>query len=102
MTNTQTRKWTREEIATLLTCNPGFRQRALLKLYSKQTQDEQTQAVVNKSNNVGFRSCDAKFLTSLAKFCIRTNSLSNKQDAALLKKLPRYVGQLCDIANGKR
>lgn len=97
-----TRKWTRQEIALLIDSNPEFRKRALLKLYSRQTADEQNTGTVNRQNGRGFRSCDARILTSLSKFCESRRFLTTKQDAILLRKLPVYTGQLTDIANFKR
>ena len=96
------KKWSKEVIANALAGNREFRMRALLKLYSRQTADEQIQQTVSHNNGKGFRSCDARFLTSLSESAIKYNRLTDKQDAVLARKIKVYAGQLTDISNGKR
>jgi hypothetical protein len=96
------KKWSKEVIAKALVSNREFRMRALIKLYSRQTADEQVQENVTHNNGKGFRTCDARFLTSLSKSAIRYKRLTDKQDAVLARKIMVYTAQLTDISNGKR
>ena len=91
----------REQIAQILFASDANLIKGLLRIYSHQTQDEKITASVNRTNGKGFRSCEAQFLTSLAKQAERKGTLSPKQMEILRKKMPVYVGQLTNFANGK-
>jgi hypothetical protein len=91
----------REQIEQILFASDTNLIKGLLRIYSHQTMDEQKSATVNRTNGKGFRSCEAQFLTSLAKQAERKGTLSSKQIDILRKKMPVYVGQLTNFANGK-
>ena len=91
----------REEIGQILMASDANLIKGLLRIYSHQTADEQKTATVNRNNGKGFRSCDSIILTSLAQQAQRKCTLSPKQMAILKKKMPVYVGQLTNFANGK-
>ena len=91
----------REQIAQILFASDANLIKGLLRIYSHQTMDEQKTGTVNRNNGKGFRSCEAKFLTSLAQQAERKGTLSPKQMDILRKKMPVYVGQLTNFANGK-
>ena len=91
----------REQIQSMLMSSDASLIRGLLRIYANQTMDEQKSASVNRNNGIGFRSCDARILTSLAQQAQRKGSLSIKQLDLLRRKMPVYVGQLTNFTNGK-
>lgn len=91
----------RDQIHNMLMSSDASLIRGLLRIYAHQTMDEQKSATVNRSNGIGFRSCDARILTSLAQQAQRKGRLSIKQLDLLRRKMPVYVGQLTNFANGK-
>lgn len=91
----------REQIEQILFASDANLVKGLLRIYAHQTSDEQRTATVNRNNGKGFRSCEAKFLTSLAQQAEGKGTLSPKQMDILRKKMPVYVGQLTNYANGK-
>ena len=68
--------------------------RGLLAIFKNQTADEQCGANVKYDNAMGFRCVDAHILTSFAGQLQRRGGLSEKQNALLFKKMPRYARQL--------
>ena len=93
------RVWTEEEIKNLIQTNDTVLYRALLKLYSYQTATEQEYGETTNKNGVGFNSFDAEFLTSVSEFLKRRSYLTDKQKAAVRKRLKKYNRQLTAIAN---
>lgn len=77
-------------------CEDGrrWRTRALVRLLAEQTADEQASEATSMNNGVGFTSTDAPFATSLAKRVGLNLSLTENQDKAARKMLPKYAGQL--------
>jgi hypothetical protein len=74
--------------------------RALLFMYARQTQDEQSSQQTSHSNGIGFTGVDAEFLSSVAQKCIKyKNDISPKQFIYVRKKLVKYSGQLVEFAN---
>ena len=93
------RVWTEDEIRHLIQTNDEVLYNGLKKLYACQTADEQEAGTTKVHNGKGFNSVDAKFLTSVSQFLIRTGFLTAKQKAAVRKKLVKYNKQLTAIAN---
>ncbi len=93
------RVWTEEEIRHLIQTNDEVLYDGLRKLYECQTADEKSSASTRVQNGKGFNSVDAKFLTSVSQFLIRTGFLTPKQKAVVRKKLVKYNKQLTAIAN---
>lgn len=77
--------------------NPRTAKFALSVIYKKQTADEKESKDVKHHNGVGFRSCDAEFLSSLAERLNKTGDLSERQMKWLLKKMPVYAAQFVSI-----
>lgn len=74
--------------------------RALIFMYARQTQDEQSQLVTSHTNGIGFTGVDAFFLSSVAEKCIKYHvDISPKQFLYVRKKLVKYSGQLVEFAN---
>ena len=76
--------------------------RALMVVYSFQTDTEKIKEQTSVHNTVGFTGCDAEFLTSLAKQYERRGSLSDKQMKILYKVMPKYWRQLIDASNREK
>lgn len=85
-------------------------QRALLRLYSFQTEDEQAGAATQRVNARGFSKADAEYLTKAAKWVIKTAAdqgvdpfatlvISADQFRVLRVRLNPYANQLADYAN---
>lgn len=77
-----------------LSTDAAWALKALVKIYNLQTADEKASGTTNNLNNVGFSGCDAVILSSFATQFLKRNTLSNKQMALLLKKMPRYHNQV--------
>lgn len=84
------------QLKNKLATEPEWAQHALNVVYGNQNADERFEANVKRHNNVGFTQADCRFLTSLAKQLLYKGSLSDKQNDVLLKKMPKYAGQVFD------
>lgn len=93
------RVWSQEEIKNLIQTNDEVLYRALKKLYSKQTSEEQRKGDTVVNNNVGFNGADAKFLSSTAEFLKKAGFLTPKQKVVVRKKMVKYTKQLTRLAN---
>ena len=93
------RTWTKDEIKALINSNDVFMARCLVKIYDRQTADEQNAETTCHSNGVGFSGAHANFGTILAKAMIKWGSLKGGQISAGRKIALRYTRQLADIAN---
>jgi len=71
--------WNRDTISELLIRNETAVERAILKLYSFQTNEEQRIGDTREYNNVGFTGVDAAIFSSFAKQLLRGHKLSNRQ-----------------------
>ena len=68
--------------------------RGLTRIYEKQTLTEKAAQNTSELNGVGFSGADAEILSSFAEQYQRKGFLSEKQMALVLKKMPRYWGQI--------
>ena len=93
------RVWTDDEIRNLIQTNDTVLYRALKKLYSEQTDDEQFREHTVERNGRGFNKVDADFLTSVSKFLNSRGFLTDKQKVATRRKLVKYTKQLTRLAN---
>lgn len=73
--------------------------RSLLRLYSEQTESEQTVGYTSEDNGFGFNGVDSEFLSSVAKWYGEKGYVSPKQMAWVTKKIRKYAGQLAKLAN---
>lgn len=96
---------TKQDIIDLLMSNDRAVGRALMALNERQTADEQASENTRYDNGRGFRPCHARMGTSMAKFFLRFNRLSDKQVAYWRRPMkdgkPRitiYAGQLLEVA----
>lgn len=74
--------------------NKDWALRALVRIYEKQTLSEKATQNTHELNGVGFSGADAEILSSFAEQYQRKGFLSEKQMALVLKKMPRYWGQI--------
>jgi hypothetical protein len=81
-------------IKSQLSTNPSWAVRALVKVYSLQTVDEQVTGQTSNLNNAGFNGIDSKILSSFAEQVNKGRNLSPKQMSILFKKMPRYHRQV--------
>lgn len=75
-------------------------QKALLTIYENQTSDERSYGATAYKNKVGFTGLDAPFLTSLARQLLDRGRLTDKQNRALQKTMPKYAKQIVQIKRG--
>lgn len=83
-----------EHIRMQLSTNPAWAQRAIVKLWQRQTSDEQMAQQTGHDNGVGFNGTDAFILSSFAEQINKGRTLSVKQLAIAFKKLPKYTKQI--------
>ena len=81
-------------VREMITTNKQWAQRALMRIFENQTQDERILETTSHENGVGFNSNDAKFLTSLSNSLEIYGSLTDKQLPYLYKKIGKYARQL--------
>lgn len=99
METTTKRVWRKDEITTLLNTNDGFLCRAVVKIYERQTLDEQSNDTTSNNNGIGFNGIDAFILSRFAKFFADKKYLSPKQIVVARRKMLKYAKQLTTIAN---
>ena len=92
---------TKEFIKEKLRSDNRWLCRGILAIYNKQTYEEQNAEATLKDNGVGFNGVDAYILSSFAKQLKQGKALSSKQLVIASKKMPKYAGQLLQIAKEK-
>jgi hypothetical protein len=98
----------KEYIQNLLLTNDHAVGRALVVLNQRQTAAEQSSEATIVHNGEGFRPCDARMGTSMAKFFERTGFLTPKQVAYWRReqkhgaRITCYWKQLIEVAEAKR
>lgn len=98
--------WTKEAIRAKIQTSDKMVERSLLKLYARQTADEQASQGTHHENGQGFNGTDAFILSSFAEWIIKGQAknipegkrLSAKQREIARKKLLKYAGQLLEEA----
>jgi len=93
--------WTREAIQIILETNTKAVERGIVRIYERQTEDEQQSDNTKHSNSRGFNAADAKYGSYLARWVIGGRHLSGKHLAKAREMTIRYSGQLADLANQK-
>ena len=96
---TEQKIWTIEEIRELLKESDKAVARAILAIYNRQTEDEQTIKETTDHNGIGYNGVDANFMSSLAQFYQSKGFLSAGQLKYGRKAIMKYAGQLTEIAN---
>lgn len=98
---TTTKTWTRDEIDGLLRTNPKAVERAMLRLYELQTQDERQAGETKHHNNVGFAGNASKRGSYYARWVGSGRSLTGHHLESALRIALRHSRQLVEIANGR-
>jgi hypothetical protein len=86
-----------EYIKNQLATNQAWAVKALVKVYTLQTLDEQATGQTSNLNGVGFSGIDSKILSSFAEQVNKGRTLSPKQMSILYKKMPRYHKQVASF-----
>lgn len=92
------KSFVKEKLAT----NPVWARQALLRIYEKQTADEQKMSGTIYYNGVGFNGTDGMILSSFAKQLLKRGRLSDKQMEILMKKIPKYWEQIVMLSDKEK
>jgi len=84
-------------IKNQLATNQAWAVKALVKVYTLQTMDEQITGQTSNLNGIGFNGIDSKILSSFAEQVNKGRNLSVKQMAIVFKKMPRYHKQVASF-----
>lgn len=103
------KKWTPEDIKSLLMRNDAAVWRGIARIYELQTADEQAADATHHENGVGFSGADAAILSSFARQINEFDPLTSKFKTPLSpkqlvigrKKILKYSKQLAMIANAR-
>lgn len=96
-------EWTADKLRNLILTNDIFLERSIVKIFTvNQTSTEQSSETTYYQNGIGFNSCDAPFLSSLAQWIEKQTNrnikegkrLSPKQAVIARKKMLKYSKQL--------
>jgi hypothetical protein len=96
-----TKKARIHHIREMLGRNPKWAVAALLRIYERQTEEEQASQSTHVHNGVGFTGADAEILSSFAQQVQRGRTLSAKQMDLLNRRIRKYARQLESIAAEK-
>lgn len=88
---------TKDFIKNQLATNPTWAVKALVKIYERQTIDEQNSQSTKENNGIGFNGLDANILSSFAEQVNKGRNLSVKQMTIVYKKMPRYWKQVASL-----
>jgi hypothetical protein len=84
-------------IKNQLATNQAWAVKALVKVYTLQTMDEQITGQTSNLNGIGFNGIDSKILSSFAEQVNKGRNLSEKQMKIIYKKMPRYHKQIASF-----
>lgn len=86
-------------LKTKLSTNDKWAQVALIRIYERQTPDEQAAKDTVHRNNIGFSGADALFLSSFAEQLQKNGRLSSTQLQFLKKIMPKYWNQIWTLSS---
>lgn len=89
-------------IREMITTNRQWAQRALMRIFENQTEDEKDTQETTHENGIGFTSNDARLLTSFANGLQQYGSLTEKQMPYLFKKIGKYAGQIYNLSDKEK
>jgi hypothetical protein len=93
--------WTKAEIIGLVESNDRAVERAVLALYARQTDDEQTGGYTGHLNARGFNKADASYGSYCARWVKKGNHLTGKHLGRCRALVKKYHRQLVEEANLK-
>ena len=85
-------------IREMVGSNEQWAIRGMLRIYERQTEDEQRSETTKYHNTIGFSGAHAEILSSFSKQVLAGRTMSEKQMFRIFKYMPRYARQLHDIA----
>lgn len=94
-----TKKQQKEYLRFKLSNSKVWAEKALIKIYYEQTNDEQRQECTSEANGVGFTGTDGQILSSFADQVLRGRKLSEKQVAIMMNKMKKYWKQILKITD---
>lgn len=97
--------FTLDEVRHLLATNEAWTRRAVIRLYQRQTLNEQAAKTTRNANGVGFQPGDALWFSRLAQYAIKyPNRRFTEKQLAILRKswrgapaICKYAGQVLDM-----
>ena len=95
-------EWTPANITILLQSSDKAVERAILAIYARQTDDEQSHQTTTHSNSRGFSAAHAKLGSYYAKWIISGKHLTGRHLVKARQISLHYVKQLADIAAEKK
>ena len=95
------KEWDKESIKKLIQANDKAVYRALVLLYSFQTDEEKNTDKVKTVNGKGFNKLDAEILSSMARQVKSGRHLTDKQMYVARPKLMKYAGQILNYMKTK-
>ena len=96
-----TETWNKERIVDLLKSNDKAVERAILRIYNFQTDEEKYVGATKTVNGKGFNKMDVELLSSFAVQLRRGHNLSDKQMFIARIKIQKYAGQLLSYMKSK-
>ena len=94
-----TKKLRKQFIRKKLSTDKQWAEKAIIKLYHCQTDEEQWVEETRLKNGVGFNAIDAQLLSSFAKDIEKYGKLTHRQIKWAFCKLPKYCNQILNISN---
>jgi hypothetical protein len=91
--------WNKDSIQNLLSSNDKAVARAVLAIYSLQTEDEKSTEATRHTNSVGFNHSDARRGSYYAEYVNKTGRLTGRHLEIARSMMMKYHRQLSDIAN---
>lgn len=95
------KKWTPEEIKELISKNDRAVMKAIVRLHSLQTPQEQQAEQTKERNKIGFNGPDSPILSYYAKWIMEKGALTGTHINHARNRVRKYAGQLAKIANGE-
>lgn len=99
--------WTEDKILFMLSTNDVWVERALVMLYQRQTQEEQTKDSTKHRNTIGFQRGDDETMSPLARKVIAGGKLSDRELSYVrrpwhrgrtpIPTIAKYRGQILEI-----
>jgi len=95
--------YTKQIVRHKLATDIRWVERALVRLFERQTEYEKSANQTTNKNFVGFQTCDARMYSSFAKYILRGNHLTEKQFKYCLRNwrgrpsICKYAGQVLEM-----
>ena len=94
------KRWTKEDIKTLLLTNDRAVERAILAIQKLQSEDELRSHSTIHKNNVGWQACHARKAMKYARWIQLGNRITGRHMVDARNMVLKYTRQLAAISNG--